>query len=147
MAASWFVPPDTVRLDLVEGQWLVVKRRLNAGDTRAVFRRLYLTREDGTLAVNPDTVGTTLVLAYLVDWSLTDATGHPVVIAQQPAAVLEAALDALDPDKYALIKAATGAHAPRNRQARDAEKKPPTTATTSPSTSPSPAAVAGAMSG
>jgi len=128
--SDWFVAPDTVRLELEEGQWLRVKRRLNAGETRGVFRRLYLQAEDGTLKLNPDTVGTTLVVAYLVDWSLTDARGEPVVIAQQPAAVLEAALDALDPDKFALIKAAVDAHDERERLARDEEKKTRSTATT-----------------
>ena len=128
--ADWFVQPETVRLELVEGQWLRVKRRLNAGETRGVFRRLYLQAEDGTLKLNPDTVGTTLITAYLVDWSLTDARGEPVVIAQQPAAVLEAALDALDPDKFAIIKAAVDAHDERERVARDEEKKTRSTATT-----------------
>ena len=115
--SDWFVQPETVQLDLVEGEWLRVKRRLNAGETRGVFRRLYLQADDGSLKLNPDTVGTTLVLAYLVDWSLT---AQP--IAQQPDAVILSALDALDPDKFALIKAAVDAHDERERLAREAEK-------------------------
>ena len=85
--------------------------------------------------------------AYLVDWSLTDATGQPVVIVQQPLEVLTAALDALDPDKFALIKAAVDAHDERERLARDEEKKTRATAPISPAISPLPAAAVGAMSG
>jgi hypothetical protein len=140
--SDWFVQPETVKLDLVEGQWLLVKKRLNAGETRGVFRRLYLQAEDGTLTLNPDTVGTTLVCAYLVDWSLTQAP-----IAQQPLDVVLGALDALDPDKFTLIKAAVDAHDERERVARETEKKTPATAPTSSAISRSPAAAIGAMSG
>lgn len=144
---DWFVPPDTIKLDLIEGQWVLVKQRLNAGEQRSMFRRLYVAGVDGTLRVNPDTVATSFVLAYLVDWSLTDATGHKVEILQQPRDVVEAAVDALDPDKFKILKTAIEAHDEHTRQARDAEKKTRNGATTFPTISPLPVGSGGGMSG
>ena len=113
--SDWFVRPETVKLDLVEGEWILVKQRLNAGEQRSMFRRLYLAGADGEFRVNPDTVPTAFILAYLVDWSLTDATGHKVEILQQPSDVVEEAIDALDPEKFANIKTAIEAHDDRRR--------------------------------
>ena len=35
--SSWFVKPETRRLELPEGQWLVVKKRLTEGERRQVM--------------------------------------------------------------------------------------------------------------
>lgn len=147
MSDSWFVPPETVRLELPEGQWIRVKRRLNAGEQRGLVRRLYVANDDGTLRVNPDTVATAYAIAYLVDWSLTDPTGIKVEIAQQPIEVLEGALDALDPEKFKILRDTIEGYDDRQRAAREAEKKILSSDPISPSISPSPAGSSGATSG
>jgi len=145
---DWFVRPETTRLELSDGQWILVKRRLNAGEQRAAFRRQYTPNPDtGKLQVNPDGIGIAMVTAYLIDWSLTDHRDAPVEIAQQPFEVVLAALDNLEDDRFDEIKTAIEAHDAAQRKAREQEKKLRAGVTTSPTTSPSPDASAGAMSG
>jgi hypothetical protein len=61
-----------------------------------------------------------------VDWSLTDEAGKVVVIRDQPLAVLEAALDALDQASFAEIRQAIEAHETAMAQEREAEQARPT---------------------
>ena len=49
MARSRFVRPDVTVLHISEGDTLTVKRRLNAGEHRAMFARMYLAGVDGQL--------------------------------------------------------------------------------------------------
>lgn len=144
---SRFVRPDTTTLRISQGDTLTVKRRLNAGEQRALFARMYIATVEGALKVNPLQSGLSLVLAYLIDWSLVDADGTRVAILDRPLVDVTATLDALDPDAFGEIKDAIEAHDDAVREARSIEKKRPAGETPSPSISPSPDAVAGATSG
>lgn len=144
---SRFVRPDTDKLTLRNGDWLLVKRRLNHGEQRRAFARLYLAGTDGRLRVNPIESGMGLVTAYLLDWSLTDDEGTPVVIRGVSDEELISKIDALHPDDFVEIKEAIEAHEQRMLEARAQEKKDPAGASTPSSTSPSPSAPAGASSG
>jgi hypothetical protein len=155
MPRSRFVQPDTVMLPLSDGDWLLVKRRLNSGEQRAAFRRMYVTAADGSFVtdeegkpkIDPTMIGVTLVTAYLLDWSLVDHSGEKILIARQPPEVLTAAVDLLETDDYDEIRTAIEDHDSRQRLAREEEKKRLATVTTSPTTSPSLDAATGAMSG
>ncbi len=150
---SRFVRPETVLLKLApqpgqtEPDWLLVKKRLNEGERRAMFSRMYLHAGDRGPVVDPQAVGMATVLAYLVDWSFTDPEGKRVVIAEQPENVLEAALNALDPDSFAEIRQAIEAHEDRVKAARAALKNGQDGGSKLPATSPSPFAAAGVTSG
>jgi len=87
------------------------------------------------------------VTAFLVDWSLRDDTGKPVVIREQPIEVVEAALDALDPESFAEIKGAIEAHEIAMAAERAQEKNGQGGVIELPAISPSPESVAGATSG
>jgi hypothetical protein len=121
---SRFVRPDTDTLELSDGDWLLVKRQLTAGEERRAFaRHVKVMRRGEPTEIDPELVGLGLMTQYLLDWSLADDRGQVVVIRDQPSSVVEAALNALDPASFREISDAIGAHVERQRVALDAEKK------------------------
>jgi hypothetical protein len=117
---SRFVRPETDRLDLTDGDWILVKRQLTAGEQRRAYARsLKPVRRGEQPEVDVETLGLGLITQYLLDWSLVDDNDRVVLIRDQPAAVVEAALLALDPASFAEIDAAITAHV----EAQAAEKK------------------------
>jgi hypothetical protein len=136
---SRFVRPDTKVLKISQGDTLTVKRRLNHGEQSAAFARMYLAGVDGQMRVNPMEVGLQTIVAYLVDWSLTDDNGKLVIIRDQPVETVVAALHALSPEDFAEIRAAIDAHEAAMQAERSEEKKlqasPPVGAAISPSPS------------
>lgn len=144
---SRFVRPETKVLKISQGDTLTVKRRLNSGEQREAFARMYVAGVDGAMRVNSLAVGLSLVLAYLVDWSLTDDNGKIVAIRDQPVDVVVAALDALEADSYTEIKDAIQAHDVAVREERDTEKKERAGANGSSAISPLPDSVTGDTSG
>ncbi len=135
---SRFVRPDTKTLTLANGDTLLVKRRMNHGEQRDAFLRM---RSNAVNAVDA------MIVAYLLDWSLTDDDGRPIVIRDRPADEVQASLDNLDPDDFQEIKRAIEDHETAVMAERDAEKKQQGGEKESSATSPSPDAVAGATSG
>ncbi len=147
MSRSRFVRPDTATLTLKDGDTLTVKRRLNSGEQRAMFARLYLAGPDG-FTQNPASMGgIATVEAYLLDWSLRDEHDHAVVIRDQPLDVVRVALDALDPEDFAEIRDAVNAHIERMDAERTAEKNAQDGGIKSPVISGSPSVAAGVTSG
>ena len=127
MARSRFVVPDVVRLPLSDGDWIDVKKELNAGEQRRVFTNLVKTMQAGEKPeLNPEQVGKTKILEYVVAWSF--GTGAQAFSAS--------ALDAIDPDSYAEIMAAVDTHDEAADKARTERKNGRSTATISEATSP-----------
>jgi len=120
-----------VRLPLSEGDWIEVKKELNAGEQRRVFTNLVKTMQAGEKPeLNPEQVGKTKILAYVIAWSFTDGAGKAVPFSAT-------ALDNVDPDTYAEIMAAVDAHDEAADKARTERKNAPSTPTTSPAISTS----------
>jgi|SRR5215831_5147967 len=142
-----FVQPTTRRLELSEGDWLLVKTRLTAGERRDAWSRMVITAPDGTRSINPHMVGLATILAYLVDWNITDPTGRIVPLrpldGQDPMVVATAALDHLDPESYDEILQAVKRHELQMIAEREAEKKTRRGDPMSSATSPSPVAITG----
>jgi hypothetical protein len=113
------------------GDWLVVKKHLTAGENRAMFAGMM--RADGE-AIDRVKVGLSRIVAYLLDWSIEDADGKPVVIRDQPTNVVASALDALEPDSYREILTAIEAHEEAMEKAREQEKNAMATAIASSAT-------------
>ena len=134
---SRFARPDTIDLPISHGDILTVKRRLNAVDSR---------RLKGMEAI-PTLAEPGLVMAYLVDWTLKDDAGKPVVIEGVSTEALAHAIDALDEDAFDEIYAAVAAHRDAMKAERLAEKNGRGDEKKSPVIFPSPSAVAGALSG
>ena len=129
-----FLKPELVKLDLTDGAWILVKKRLTAGERRAMFAWMIKFMRLGEAAeIDPLKVQTATVLAYLVDWNVTDAEGTPVVIRGAKPEVIAAMLDNLDADGAAEIEQAISAHV----AALDEEKKLPAPESASAATSDS----------
>jgi hypothetical protein len=125
---------ETERLELTEGDYLVVKKFLTAGEYRKMLRDSVkpVTMQPGAgngaaaagaLVLDPLAAGLALVLAYLLDWSFLDADGRPLVIADQPASVVRAQLDAIDAAAYMEVQRAIQAHQSAMTGALESEKK------------------------
>ena len=121
---SRFVRPESEKLDISEGDWLLVKRRLTAGEQRRAFARIVKRLEIGRpTELDPEATGLAKIVAYLLDWSLRDDTGTVVAIRDQPASVVEGALLALDPDSFREIHDAITTHEEAELAALAEEKK------------------------
>ena len=120
--------PATDRLALSEGDFLVVKRDLTAGEYRELIRastKPVTVSATGSpaLELDPIAAGVAMVMAYLLDWSFTDADGRRLVIADQPPAVVKAALDHIDADAYMEVQRAIQDHQAARDAALADEKK------------------------
>jgi hypothetical protein len=100
--------PATVRLELTRGDFLIVKQDLTAGEARELMRAA--AKPGPVLELDPIAAGVALVVAYLLDWSFTDADGRPLTIADQPTAVVRAALDHIDSESFLEVQQAISQH-------------------------------------
>jgi hypothetical protein len=117
--------PEEERIVLPnDDDWIVVKRHLTAGEQRELFARMIKTMTPGEkVELDPKQVGITLIIAYLLDWSILDADGNAVLIRRQPVERVAAALENLEPEKYGEINDAITAHDEAMRTVRETEKK------------------------
>lgn len=143
---SWFVRPEVIRVPLSDGEWITLKKRLTAGESRDAFARMCLQGVE-PLTVSPLQVGLATMLAYLVEWSLTDDDGQPVSLANQPIEIVERYLNLLEPERFEEIREAVLQHERDQVAARAEQKKTRAGATASPSISRSLVAVGGGTSG
>lgn len=141
--ASRVVRPETTKIDISDGDWLIVKKRLNHGEQQESFARKYIADAFGGNRVNLKLAGMDRVTAYLVDWSLIDLEDRAIPIRGKPIDEVEAALNAIDPESFAEIRDAIAVHEVTMKAERDAKKNGPDGATASSPTSPSPALAAG----
>jgi pectin methylesterase-like acyl-CoA thioesterase len=117
-----FVRPETVTLTLENGDRLIVRKRLSAGQQRARLARCYVTAPDGATRLNGLEIGRATMLAYLVDWTITDE-GEPVPIRGLSEDELAAVVDNLEGPDFREVREAIEAHERREADAREDEKK------------------------
>lgn len=130
---SRVVRPDDIKLQISGGDWLLVKKRLTAGERHASFERMYLKNADGSfvvlpiggLAVSASRIAMATVTAYLLDWSLTTPDDKPLVIRDKPLEVMERALGSIDEESFTEIRKAIDAHEAAMAQERADLKKIP----------------------
>ena len=122
--------PATERLELSEGDTLLVKQDLTAGEYRALMRasmRPVTVTANAVgapaMELDPIAAGLAMVMAYLLDWSFTDADGRKIAIADQPPSVVQAALDSIDSAAYMEVQRAIQAHQTARAEAIAEEKK------------------------
>jgi hypothetical protein len=129
-------PPEEVRIDLADGDWILVKKHLTFGEQRQAQTRLIKSLTPGAkLELDPTEVGVSLAWAYLLDWSVLDSAGKPIIIRDQPESVLRAALFGQDPELGQAIVDAITTHDAAMRELRETEKKDRAGATASSATS------------
>ena len=125
---SRFRKPEVVRLELTQGDWILIHSRLNLGQQRKVQARSAKRVFAGeAVEVDLEKAGISNTAEYLIDWSFTDHAGQPVVIRDQPADVVMQILSNLDPEDYNEIADAIAQH----EKALAQEKKHPVTASVS----------------
>jgi hypothetical protein len=121
---SRFLKPELVRLDISGGDWILIKKRLSAGEKRNIFVRMVRSMKAGEkVELDPAAAQIAQVAEYLVDWSLADGDGQVVNIRGVDAATIKSVLDNLDADTYSEIEKAVEAHI----EAMEQEKKIPAT--------------------
>jgi len=144
---SRFVSPETHVIPISQGDTLIVKRRLNAGEQRDAFARMSVFTNEGDRRVDRMQVGIAMMVAYLLDWSLKDAQGNIVAIRGQSPETVTSALRLLDPDSFDEIKDAIELYDASIRSSREKEKNAQDGGNVSSATSPSPVVVIGESSG
>lgn len=122
---SRFVRPESVRLALAdEGDWILVKRRLTAGEERHAYARIFKPAPLGQpRELDYEQAGLAKMIAYLLDWSFVDDRGTVVPIRDAPAEAVEAAVLGLDPGSFREVHDLIVAHEAREAEALEAEKK------------------------
>ncbi len=71
MKRQWFVEPDTVRIDLGDGDWLELKKQLTVGEsTKATAQLVKEIRQDGRVTPDFEMMGKAEAVAYITEWSL-----------------------------------------------------------------------------
>lgn len=120
------VTPDQVRLPLSEGDWIEVKRELNAGE---YYDQLVATSERRAFA-KP--------IAYLLRWSLIDIDGTSLPYsADDPEEQRRGTIRSLDQDTIRELIAVIDRHEQAQDAARAAKKNAPDTSSESKLTSAS----------
>jgi hypothetical protein len=120
---SRFVRPETRTLTLANGDHLIVRARLTAGEQREQFARMYTQGPMGQVHRNLLMIDVGLVIAYLLDWNLKDDAGQLVPIRALSAADLHQVLNQLDPVDFEEIQKAIEAHEKAMVAERDDQKK------------------------
>ncbi len=115
---AWkFVNPETIRIDISDSKWILVKKRLNAGERRRIFSRMVKTMQAGEkIDLDPAQVGRSKLVEYLVDWN------GPTQIRDKSPDEIGKVLDNLDPDDYGELNKAIEAHEDAQDAAAEQEK-------------------------
>lgn len=119
---SRFVRPQTKTIVLENGDQLIVRERLTAGEQRAHFARAYIQGPDGRFVSDPRMVGMAVIVAYLLDWNLRDDHDQAVVIRGLSPDELQRVIDSLDFESFMEIRAAIEAHDLAMLEARTQKK-------------------------
>lgn len=129
--------PETRRIELSGGHWMLVKKHLNAGEQRNVYA--------GSIAggmlvqgekpkIDPKRVGIAQIVEYLLDWSIPNVDGSVIPIRDKSAAEVEVALNAIDGEDLMEIQTAIQKHDADMEAERAAEKNGQAGVTTSSAT-------------
>jgi hypothetical protein len=126
-------PPEDALISLSDGDWILVKKWLTAGENNKVFARMVKTMKTGEPdkdgKAKPDVEydieqmgGLSQAVAYLLDWSAKDPEGKPMVIRDKSPRDVEEMLLMLPADAYKEITEAIDAHVKRMEAERTAPK-------------------------
>lgn len=131
---------EDLRIELSGGDWLLVRKHLTAGEERDAQARVI---KAGTFKpgerpeLDLEHLGIAQAVAYLLDWSITDADDKPIRIRDQSYAFVAAALRNQTPESLREILDAIQAHDGAMMAEREHEKKVPAGGTGSSQTSTS----------
>jgi len=145
-------PPDETLIPLSDGDWILVKKWLTAGDANKVYARMVKgmrageTKPDGTSAhiIDYDIEqmgGLSQAVAYLLDWSAKAPDGQPLPLrdarGELSTRLIEEGLLVLPPEAFKEITDAISEHVRKMDAEREARKNAPGSESASPAISPS----------
>ncbi len=129
-----FTSAESTRLDLSDGDHLIVKHRMSHGDREEMFARM-----SPRGVIERTATRNALVLAYLLGWSFVDAQGEPVAYSlTMPADDRLAAIRNLSPEDFDEVYEAIDKHDDGAIADREALKKARAGSRDAGSISPSP---------
>lgn len=131
LAQSPIVTPRTIRLQLSGDRWVDVRERLNHGEHTALSNALHERDSDGELHYNALKWNDAMVLAFLVDWNLTDDNGRVIPIRGATREELAATIANFDEDDFQELREAIQTHVTALSAARAEKKRRRTIATAS----------------
>jgi hypothetical protein len=131
------VIPRDVTLPLAHGRTITVWAELNHGQYIAMLSRMYTEAKNGELRRDVITTTDAIVIAYLIDWTLTDPQGERIPIRGRPPDQVQDALNNLRQAVARDIKRVIEAHHASVEAAADALKKTPSIDASSGTPSPS----------
>jgi len=119
------VAPDVVRVPLSDGDSVLLKKTLNAGEYRQLIVSQFKDTPDGErVTLDHRKVGMAKLLAYIVGWTFVGFDGQPLPYRpDEPEDIRRATIDGLDQDTYRELIAAVTAHEEREDAALEAQKK------------------------
>jgi len=120
---------EEMRLELSEGDWLLVRKHLTAGEERDAHARIIKAgtfRQGEKPEIDLEHLGIAQAVSYLLDWSITDADEKPIRIRDQSYAFVAAALRNQTPESLREILDAIQAHDSAMTAERELQKKDPT---------------------
>lgn len=109
-----FVRPDVDRIDLSDGDWIEVKRRLNVGERRGIISSAAkggVSSDGQRVHIDANEMAFARVATWLLDWSFVGLDDKPMKLSLS-------AIRNLDPDTFGEIETALDAH----EEAQDAAK-------------------------
>ena len=119
------VAPDVVRVPLSDGDSVLLKKTLNAGEYRQLIVSQFKDTPDGErVTLDHRKVGMAKLLAYIVGWTFVGFDGQPLPYRpDEPDDIRAATIDGLDQETYRELIAAVNAHEEREDAALEAQKK------------------------
>lgn len=105
MAKHWFVTPETVRVDLGDGDWVEFKKELSYGERQelalADMRFTGFLQGEQDISLDLAQINIRSMAMWIVDWSLCDDAGNPMpvsvasikALSSEAAGILEEALE------------------------------------------------------
>lgn len=129
MSRYRFVEDEVVRLSLSDGDWIDVKKVLNAGEYRKLVYAQFKDTDGDKVILDHAQVGIAKVVAYLLGWSFLDRDQRPEPYSLDlPEATRRNLIDNLDQATYRELLAAINAHEERQDLELTAKKNDPVTA-------------------
>jgi hypothetical protein len=140
-------PEDTL-IQLSDGDWILVKKWLNAGEANKVKTRMIKSMKAGETGTDGKAKadmefdidqmgGLSQAIEYLLDWSAKDPDGKPIVIRNQPPDFIQGALLGLPQDAYDEVIKAVEDHVAKMEAERVERKNVQASSSESSSISPS----------
>ena len=131
---------EEMRLELSEGDWLLVRKHLTAGEERDAQAKVIKAgsfKSGEKPELDLEHLGIAQAVSYMIDWSITDADDKPIRIRDQPYPFVFSALRNQTPESLREILDAIQAHDGAMTAEREHQKKLPAGASASAPTSTS----------